>query len=76
MRAFLAAMPNLTLNAGSPTLDRRDTPPKIVDPEYLRKPSRGKYKPSSGVQCPECRVTLSKGDCLNRMCKRFIGGSK
>lgn len=36
------------------------------------KKKRSGAKPDSGTPCKECRRTLSKGLCLNRMCKEFV----
>jgi hypothetical protein len=30
------------------------------------------YQGSHAPKCETCKVTLSKGLCLNRMCKRFL----
>ena len=33
-------------------------------------------KTKGAPACGICRTTLSHGDCLNRMCEKFVGGGK
>ena len=46
-------------------------PPEIQPEVYQRSYRKGRTR--GAPVCRSCRVTLSQGDCLNRMCKRFIG---
>lgn len=46
-------------------------PPRERKAGIDKRGKRSGSKPNSGKPCPSCRVTLSKGRCLNRMCKEF-----
>jgi hypothetical protein len=56
-----------------PTIDPFfSNPPRERQAGIDRRGKRSGMKPDCGKPCPSCRVTLSKGRCLNRMCKEFV----
>ena len=72
IRNALAAL--MTVGAGGPAfgvmdehLARKPWPKVAIAPG----PARARRRGNGGMNpaCPACRVTLSRGLCLNRMCK-------
>jgi hypothetical protein len=58
------------LLAGGIAMPSSRPDPPILRPEPPR--YRGRYRNTKGgARCTECGVTLSRKECLNRMCKNF-----
>ena len=65
----------LGLLASGPILSR-DFPPTmdvavLKGDDHQRSHRSGRTR--GALSCPSCRVTLSRGECLNRMCRKFVG---
>jgi hypothetical protein len=49
-------------------------PPSISPKQEPRAARMKRMKQHMAPVCDSCRRTLSRGDCLNRMCDKFVGG--
>lgn len=61
----------LAMLGNAPTLPSREGPPTLKLQGDPHQRSRRSGRTRGCPTCPVCRVTLSRGDCLNRMCANF-----